>query len=116
MSMNISGGEAQRIKLAKALGKPSKGRNLYILDEPTSGLNDIDIKKFKNLLMKLKENKETILIIEHNIDFIVAIADYIIDFGVCAGSKGGKIVSQGLPKIVFEDSKSSLYGLQNHIY
>lgn len=115
MSMNISGGEAQRIKLAKALGKPSKGRNLYILDEPTSGLNDIDIKKFKNLLMKLKENKETILIIEHNIDFIVAIADYIIDFGVCAGSKGGKIVSQGLPKIVFEDSKSSLYGLQNHI-
>ena len=111
MSMNLSGGEAQRIKLAKALGLPTRGQCLYILDEPTSGLNDIDIKKFEKVLFSLQENGATILIIEHNIEFIAKIADYVIDFGVYGGNLGGKIVAQGYPKEVFSKETSSLYKL-----
>ena len=111
MSMNLSGGEAQRIKLAKALGATSKGHNLYILDEPTSGLNDVDISKFTNVLFSLQKNGETILIIEHNIEFIAKVADYIIDFGLQGGNAGGIIVAQGNPKDVFAQKESSLYML-----
>jgi excinuclease ABC subunit A len=112
MSMNLSGGEAQRIKLAKALGVPSKGQNLYILDEPTSGLNDVDIDRFKHILFSLQYKHETIIIVEHNIEFISQIADYIIDFGLLGGSAGGKIAAQGIPEEVFQCKSSSLYQLQ----
>ncbi|XME02151.1 ATP-binding cassette domain-containing protein [Lachnospiraceae bacterium C1.1] len=111
MSMNLSGGEAQRIKLAKALGAVSGGRSLYILDEPTSGLNDTDIKKFIKVLFSLQGKGETILIIEHNLEFIAKVSDYIIDFGLKGGSLGGKIVAQGKPREVFENNESSLYKL-----
>lgn len=111
MSMNLSGGEAQRIKLAKALGTPSKGQNLYILDEPTSGLNCVDVSKFENVLLALQEKGDTILIVEHNIEFIAHVADYIVDFGLVGGSRGGMIVAQGLPKEVFENHKSSLFNI-----
>lgn len=111
MSMNLSGGEAQRIKLAKALGALSGGQSLYILDEPTSGLNEIDITKFENVLFSLQEKGETILIIEHNLEFVANVADYIIDFGLYGGSLGGKIVAQGEPKYVFAQKTSSLYQL-----
>ena len=111
MSMNLSGGEAQRIKLAKALGTPSKGQNLYILDEPTSGLNCVDVLKFENVLFSLQEKGDTILIVEHNIEFIAHVADYLIDFGLVGGSRGGIIVAQGLPKEVFENNKSSLFNI-----
>lgn len=111
MSMNLSGGEAQRIKLAKALGNFNKGQNLYILDEPTSGLNDSDIMKFENILLSLQANQDTIVIVEHNIEFISKVSDYIIDFGILGGKAGGKIASQGLPKQVFNCKKSSLYDL-----
>ena len=111
MSMNLSGGEAQRIKLAKALGGLSGGQSLYILDEPTSGLNEIDIAKFENVLFSLQEKGETILIIEHNLEFVAKVADYIIDFGVYGGNLGGKIVAQGEPKDVFAKKTSSLYKL-----
>ena len=70
MSMNLSGGEAQRVKLAKALSSSSYGKNLYILDEPTSGLNDVDIDKFIQVLFSLQKNGETAIIIEHNVEFI----------------------------------------------
>jgi len=109
MSMNLSGGEAQRIKLAKALSSSSYGKNLYILDEPTSGLNDADIDKFIQILFSLQQKRETIIIIEHNIEFIAKIADYIIDFGIFGGEAGGKIVVQDLPKAVFANETSSLY-------
>lgn len=112
MSMNLSGGEAQRIKLAKALGVASSGHNLYILDEPTSGLNSTDIDKFERILLSLQANKETIIIVEHNIEFISKISDYIIDFGLFGGNDGGKIVSQGTSKQVFECKESSLYKLE----
>ena len=111
MSMNLSGGEAQRIKLAKALGVLSGGQSLYILDEPTSGLNEIDIAKFENVLFSLQEKGETFLIIEHNLEFVAKVADYIIDFGVYGGNSGGKIVAQGDPKDVFAQKTSSLYKL-----
>lgn len=111
MSMNLSGGEAQRIKLAKALGVSSKGHNLYILDEPTSGLNEVDIERFENILLSLQENGDTIIIVEHNIEFISRISDYIIDFGTVGGSAGGQVVAQGKPKDVFNCKESSLYNL-----
>ena len=116
MSMNLSGGEAQRVKLAKALSSSSHGRNLYILDEPTAGLNEIDIDKFAQLLTLLQKNQETILIIEHDVEFIAKVADYIIDFGTSGGEAGGKIVAQGLPKVVFANKTSSIYGFDNLIY
>lgn len=113
MSMNLSGGEAQRIKLAKALGISSHGQNLYILDEPTSGLNDADIERFIKILLSLQEKKDTIIIIEHNIKFVAEIADYIIDFGLSGGEKGGRVVAQGSPEFVFSQEASSLYKLDN---
>lgn len=113
MSMNLSGGEAQRIKLAKALGISSHGQNLYILDEPTSGLNDADIERFIKILLSLQEKKDTIIIIEHNIKFIAEIADYIIDFGLSGGEKGGIVAAQGAPEFVFSQEASSLYKLDN---
>ncbi len=111
MSMNLSGGEAQRIKLAKALGTLSGGQSLYILDEPTSGLNEVDINKFIKVLFSLQEKGETILIIEHNLEFISKVSDYIIDFGIYGGSQGGNVVAQGTAKEVFNSKESSLFGL-----
>ena len=116
MSMNLSGGEAQRIKLAKALSSSSFSRNLYILDEPTTGLNDVDIDKLIQVLSSLQQNQETIIIIEHNVEFITKVADYIIDFGISGGKAGGKIVAQGLPSTVFTNKASSLYHLDKLIY
>lgn len=113
MSMNLSGGEAQRIKLAKALGIASHGQNLYILDEPTSGLDASDVNKFINILFSLQKKHETIVIIEHNINFITKVSDYIIDFGTSCGNLGGKISIQGLPKDVFSCKNSSLYQLDH---
>lgn len=110
MSMNLSGGEAQRIKLARALSVASTGNNLYILDEPTSGLNGSDIIKFEDVLNLINKNRETIVIVEHNVDFVSRIADYVIDFGVRGGMEGGKVAAQGVPKAVFACNKSSLFG------
>lgn len=115
MSMSLSGGEAQRIKLARALGVPSHGKNLYILDEPTSGLSDIDIERFVRVLFSLQEKGDTILVIEHNVEFIAAVSDYIVDFGFTSGEAGGTIVSQGLPTAVFADESSSLHGLDSMV-
>lgn len=111
MSMNLSGGEAQRIKLAKALGVSSKGHNLYILDEPTSGLNEVDIERFESILLSLQENGDTIIIVEHNIEFIAKISDYIVDFGTVGGNAGGRVAAQGKPQDVFGCKESSLYNL-----
>ena len=109
MSMNLSGGEAQRIKLAKALGTKSLGKNLYILDEPTSGLNDIDIEKISLILLNLQKKGETIIIVEHNIEFILNVSDYLVDFGNNAGDDGGVIVAQGIPKEVLKNKNSSWF-------
>lgn len=107
MSMSLSGGEAQRIKLAKSLSVKARGNGLYILDEPTSGLNDMDIQKLERILNRLVKNGETILIIEHNLEFITRIADYLVDLGCVAGDNGGKTVIAGKPKEVILNKKSS---------
>lgn len=113
MSMNLSGGEAQRIKLARSLGVPSKDGSLYILDEPTSGLNEQDIERFLTILETLRSHGDTVLIIEHNIPFVAKCADYIIDFGIYGGAEGGCVCAQGPTKDVFSNPASSLYGLYN---
>lgn len=107
MSMTLSGGEAQRIKLAKYLGLSSKGNSLYILDEPTSGLNAEDIDRLTGVIKQLSDNGETIVIIEHNIEFISRIADYLIDLGTIAGNAGGKTVIEGDPQTVIGTQGSS---------
>ena len=94
---NLSGGEAQRVKLAKELSRKSTGRTLYILDEPTTGLHTDDITKLLNVLHKLVESGNTVVVIEHNLD-VVKTADYIIDVGPNGGDKGGDIVASGTPE------------------
>lgn len=113
MSMTLSGGEAQRIKLAKCLGAKSSGKNMYILDEPTSGLHEMDIKLLEDILGRLRENKETIIIIEHNIEFISHVADYLVDLGTVAGNNGGNIILQGNPQTVMNAENSSWAGYED---
>ena len=110
-SMNLSGGEAQRIKLAKALGQSKTGKNLYILDEPTSGLSKIDKEKLKKILLSIEKKGETIIMIEHNKEFISKVASYLIDFGTLAGDEGGVIFSEGTPFEVFNHKDSSWYDI-----
>ena len=95
----LSGGEAQRIKLAKELSRRATGRTLYILDEPTTGLHFDDIKKLLEVLTRLTSMGNTVIIIEHNLD-VIKTADWIIDLGPEAGEAGGQIVAQGPPEEV----------------
>ena len=106
----LSGGEAQRVKLAKELSKRSTGKTLYILDEPTTGLHVDDIKKLLSVLHKLVDKGNTVLVIEHNMD-VIKTSDYIIDIGPEGGDKGGLIVVEGTPDIVAacEDSHTGRY-------
>lgn len=101
----LSGGEAQRIKLAKELSKRSTGQTLYILDEPTTGLHFHDIAQLLHVLTKLRAQGNTIIIIEHNLD-VIKTADWIIDLGPEGGSKGGKIIATGTPEKVAEIPES----------
>ena len=101
----LSGGEAQRVKLATELSKRSTGRTLYILDEPTTGLHTHDVKKLINILLKLRESGNTVLVIEHNLD-VIKVADYIVDLGPEGGSGGGQIVACGTPLEVAQNQKS----------
>ena len=101
----LSGGEAQRIKLAKELSKKDTGNTIYILDEPTTGLHSDDIKKLLHVLHKLVEQGNTVMVIEHNLD-VIKTSDWVIDVGPCGGSKGGYIVAEGTPEEVSENENS----------
>jgi len=101
----LSGGEAQRIKLAAELSKIGTGNTLYILDEPTTGLHFEDIKMLLNVLNKLVDRGNTVIIIEHNMD-VIKTADWIIDLGPEGGDKGGKIVVTGTPEEVIRHKES----------
>ncbi len=102
----LSGGEAQRVKLATELGRRATGRTLYILDEPTTGLHFEDIKRLLGVLHQLVNKGNTVLIIEHNLD-VIKQADWIIDLGPEGGDKGGQIIAEGAPKDVVQKSKVS---------
>ncbi len=101
----LSGGEAQRIKLARELSKKSTGKTLYILDEPTTGLHFADIKKLLEVLTRLTELGNTVITIEHNLD-VAKSADYIIDLGPAGGESGGEIIAKGTPEEVSSTAKS----------
>ncbi len=101
----ISGGEAQRVKLSEELSKKATGNTLYILDEPTTGLHFQDIKMLLNVLQKLVNKGNTIIVIEHNLE-VVKVADHIIDIGPEGGSGGGKIIFEGTPEAIVKDGKS----------
>ena len=104
-STELSGGEAQRIKLAAELSKRSTGKTVYILDEPTTGLHFADVHKLTEILRRLAADGNTVIVIEHNLD-VIKTADYIIDIGPEGGDKGGTVVACGTPEEVAENEKS----------
>jgi len=104
-STTLSGGESQRLKIARELRKTSTGNTLYILDEPTTGLHMYDIKFLLDVLQKLVDKGNTVIIIEHNMDIIKSV-DFIIDLGPEGGEKGGDIVVLGTPEEISKDNHS----------
>ena len=105
-SPTLSGGEAQRVKLVAELGKPSRGKTLYILDEPTTGLHIADIERLLKVLQELVDRGNTVVVIEHNLE-VIKEADYIIDLGPEGGIDGGHIVSQGNPWETIQQTERS---------
>ncbi len=101
----LSGGEAERVKLAKELQKKATGKTLFIMDEPTTGLHFEDISKLIAIIQKIVDNKDTVIVIEHNLD-MVKCADYIIDIGPEGGDKGGEIVATGTPEEIIKNKDS----------
>ncbi|HLB59445.1 MAG TPA: ATP-binding cassette domain-containing protein, partial [Bdellovibrionota bacterium] len=101
----LSGGEAQRLKLARELSKRSTGKTLYILDEPTTGLHFADIQMLLKILFRLRDAGNTIVVIEHNLD-VVKSADFIIDLGPEGGEGGGEVLASGPPEEVIKNKRS----------
>jgi len=104
-STTLSGGEAQRIKLATELSKRATGKTLYILDEPTTGLHIADVHKLIEILQRLVDTGNSIIVIEHNLELIKT-ADYIIDLGPEGGDKGGEVIAIGTPEQIAKNEKS----------
>ena len=104
-STTLSGGEAQRIKLATELSRRSTGKPIYILDEPTTGLHFEDVHKLVEILHRLADGGNTVVVIEHNLD-VIKTADYIIDMGPEGGDRGGTVIAQGTPEEIIKVKKS----------
>ena len=104
-AVTLSGGEAQRVKLATELSKRDTGQTIYILDEPTTGLHFEDIKHLLSVLNRLSDRGNTVLVIEHNLD-IIKVADYVIDMGPEGGGGGGKVVGTGTPEQIAKIKES----------
>ena len=104
-ALTLSGGEAQRVKLASELSRPSTGRTLYILDEPTTGLHFVDIKQLMKVIQTLVDKGNSVVMIEHNMD-VICQADYLIDLGPEGGSGGGTVIATGTPEEVSKNPKS----------
>jgi len=102
----LSGGESQRIKLAKELSKNTKGHTLYILDEPTTGLHFYDVDRLLTVLRRLVNKGNTIIVVEHNLD-VIKVADWIIDLGPEGGKNGGQIIAQGTLQDIFDTPQSA---------
>jgi excinuclease ABC subunit A len=101
----LSGGEAQRVKLSRELSKRDTGKTLYILDEPTTGLHFADIQQLLDVLHRLRDHGNTVVVIEHNLD-VIKTADWLVDLGPEGGSKGGQIIATGTPEQVAEMKQS----------
>ena len=101
----LSGGEAQRVKLASELQRKATGKTVFVLDEPTTGLHSEDVKKLIEVLQRLVDNGDTVVVIEHNLD-VIKCADYIIDMGPEGGSDGGSVVCTGTPEQVAQCEES----------
>jgi excinuclease ABC subunit A len=101
----LSGGEAQRVKLARELGRRETGRTLYLLDEPTTGLHIDDVRRLLDVLARLVEAGNTVVVIEHNLD-VIKCADWVIDLGPEAGAGGGRVVTSGTPEAVARSRRS----------
>ncbi len=101
----LSGGEAERVKLAKELQKKATGKTLFVLDEPTTGLHTDDIKRLLEILQKIVDNKDTVIVIEHNLD-VIKTADYIIDLGPEGGDSGGEVIATGTPEEIAKNKQS----------
>ena len=104
-SVELSGGEAQRVKLAYELQSKISSKTLYIMDEPTTGLHVHDIKKLMDVILRIRDEGATVLIIEHNLD-VIKLADYIIDMGPEGGDKGGTLLFAGRPEDLVKEEKS----------
>ena len=104
-STTLSGGEAQRVKLATELSRRSTGKTIYILDEPTTGLHFADVHKLIEILHRLADGGNTVVVIEHNLD-VIKTADYIIDIGPDGGDRGGTVIAQGTPEEVAQSPVS----------
>jgi excinuclease ABC subunit A len=105
----LSGGEAQRVKLATELSRRATGRTLYILDEPTTGLHFADIRRLLDVLNQLVEQGNTVVIIEHNLD-VIKTADYIVDLGPEGGNEGGRVIATGTPEEIADQADTSYTG------
>ena len=101
----LSGGEAERVKLAKELQKKATGKTLFVLDEPTTGLHTDDIKRLLAILQKIVDNNDTVIVIEHNLD-VIKCADYIIDLGKEGGDLGGEVIATGTPEDISKEKNS----------
>ncbi|MBC8042241.1 MAG: ATP-binding cassette domain-containing protein, partial [Rhizobacter sp.] len=104
-STTLSGGEAQRVKLATELAKIQTGKTLYILDEPTTGLHFQDIKLLLDVLQRLADKGNTVIVIEHNMD-VMKVSDWMIDMGMEGGAKGGEVIAEGTPEDLAKSDRS----------
>ena len=104
-STTLSGGEAQRVKLATELARRGTGKTIYILDEPTTGLHFADVHRLVDILRRLSDSGNTVVVIEHNLD-VIKTADYIIDMGPEGGVRGGTVIAQGTPEEIAECENS----------